>query len=236
MTNPAHIAAWRAQVERFETLAGELDERAILGFERAREDKATAAFLERHAGPHWMNLALSAARAYRTPRPDLGAGVSTWEPQDSAGRAWALHVPLLGLDPRRARAWNVVDLLAIDPDGEGHVSTLTGAFEGILGFWQAGLDADAPRKLRLLRSPLTWLREAAKWPNPADADDAQEPVCIVWPDTPDARTVLLHARELIAEDDAHAAALDRRIARLRRDYLPPKPIISVADEQQSEAA
>jgi hypothetical protein len=227
-------AEWRRQLLTFQSRAGALDERAAVAIAAAEEQPATGAFIERHAGPHWRNLGLGAVRAFR--KPD-----GTWEEQEAPQRAWSLLLPVIaagwsldGDRPLVSPALNVVDLIAIDPDGEGHVSTLTGAFDGVLGLWAPAVQDAAP--LRLFRSPLAWLREAAKFPN--FADPAPEPVCICWPDAADAKTLLLHAGELICEDDAHAAALDRRIDKLRRAYLPPKPRLRVwvDDDAASEAA
>lgn len=234
---PSPLLAWRRQ---FEALASRLDALDLYVMERLREADADArvqAWLAAQAGPLFGALGVFPIRAYR--RLDR-----SWEPQEAPCGTWCLGYPVLAAEsvptrvefgfPPLVTAWRdrhgVVDVLAIDVDGENPVSSRTGAFGGVLGLHMMALGAD-PRPLRVFRDPVAWLRGALTCD-----PDAPEPVCLAWPDAPDARDVLLFAPELVADDDDHAEALERQVRKLRQAFLPPKPRILVDDSAEKAAA
>lgn len=248
MPGRSPILQWRESWDLFALDEfSELDRAARRGIEAAEADARVASWIEGHAGPLWGALGLHAGRAFRRV-PERGAAGGFWEPQGPGTGTWCLMLPWLGcrrpapeiLALAQARGqrlieerWYVVDILAIDPDGEQHVSTLSGVFDGVLGRWDqalTGLDGEV-LPLRVFRSPLAWLRHALQ----VEAEPGlPEPVCLAWPNSADARHVLLHAGELIADDDAHAAELDRAIRRARKAALPPVPKLKVARAAKQE--
>lgn len=239
---PSPLLTWRRHLDTGVTMPEALDELAWRGILAAEAEEKTQAFLAARGGPLWAALGLFAGRAFI--RTD-----ATWQQQGPGAGAWCVMLPLLGCVPtdpevrRRmaaaprpreipAERWHVEDVLAID-DSEARVATLSGAFDGVLGcpFLAMG---DAPRALRVYRQPVDWLQHALDaWAGP----DMPEPICLAWPKSSGARDVLLHAGELIADDDDHAAQLDRWIKKARKDLLPPAPRLKVARKKTvAEAA
>jgi hypothetical protein len=227
---PRAIETWRRQCERFETRVDELDYQALTHHAAAAGDPRVAGWLEGLAGPHWRRLGLFPVRGIVTPREGFGA---CWDHGDKVG-PWLVVLPLLALGGTRRNRWNVVDLVALDPDAEIGAATGTGVFDGVLGEWLATSlleredgDRIAPR-LRLFERPLDWLRHVA---DPAHDDDEDVAACIAWPDGPAAREALLYSPALVAANRGHAAALDRRIKTLRRQMTPPTPELHVLAEE-----
>lgn len=217
------VQAWRQQIETFKTPLEELDREALLAIKAAEADERVGNWIAEKAGPLWRHFGLFAFRVFR--RPDGRA--ERVEPRDGS---WCLGFPVLGLTCEPIgrglvrEHYNVLDLIAIDPKGEPGAWSLAGEPVGVLGTPWPPASLEDPWRVRVVRTPLDWLRTL---PSQEAFPDEVEPVCIVDPASSDARYLLVHASELIAEDDEHADELAAMVRRARKEALPPPARVSV---------
>lgn len=243
MSIPSALYTWRQQWATWRAEMGDLDNYVGVRLDQTETqcadggDDRVRKWLERHAGPLFGALGAF---------PQRGEFVKgdIWEARDTPDGAWLLAVPLVtstlipaaaefGFPPVVTRwrdRYGIADLLAFDPAGVRQVASLTGCFGGVLGHFCMALGAE-PRPLRVYRDPRDWLR------NSLTVDpDAAEPVCFAWPDALDVTMILLSGAELHADDDDHAAELEKMVRKARKAATPPAARILVAVDDEAAAA
>lgn len=241
MSIPSPLYTWRQQYATWRAEMGELDiyvgmrlmqteaQCADAGDDRVRK------WLERQAGPLFGALGVFPQRG------DIVDG-NIWEARDTPDGSWLLALPVVasslipaaaefGFPPvvtRWRTRYGIADILAFDPTGERPVASLVGDFGGVLGHFYMGEEG---RPLRVYREPLDWLR------NSLTVDpDAATPICFAWPEAFDVTMILLSGAELHADDDEHAAELDKMARKARKAATPPAPKILVAVDEEAAAA